>query len=349
MFACHSYFNSLITVQTNTPSNHASPHVGTHTPYSHDQLMVGGVDDPQLPGLNLLDLELLHNYITTTSFTLHTDPAMKILWKINVPQVGFQYDFVMRGVLAISALHMARYKPERKDYYIAHAMQQHQLGLRMATSAMHDLTKENCTGVWLFSALTLFFTLGSPRGPNDFLLVGENGLSDWLFLVKGTSWIIDANEEQLKSGHLGPMFLAGRRRSAIRRESLAKQMLKDNPLDELQGRIRDCGIDGKQVTLCANAVDALRVSFVFIFTPGPVGYETSDILYWVFSLSDEFLQLMKEQTQESMAILAFFCVVLRRLDSQWWLEGWSTHLMAKIWQLLDEEHRYVSSLNWGGL
>jgi hypothetical protein len=41
-------------------------------------------DVQSTPGLNLLDLELLHNYVTSTANTLHTDPAMKTLWKINV-------------------------------------------------------------------------------------------------------------------------------------------------------------------------------------------------------------------------------------------------------------------------
>ncbi len=41
-------------------------------------------DVQSTPGLNLLDLELLHNYITSTANTLHTDPALKMLWKINV-------------------------------------------------------------------------------------------------------------------------------------------------------------------------------------------------------------------------------------------------------------------------
>jgi hypothetical protein len=27
------------------------------------------------------------------------------------------------------------------------------------------------------------------------------------------------------------------------------------------------------------------------------------------------------------------------LDSCWWMEGWATHLIAKIYHLLDEEHR----------
>lgn len=64
----------------------------------------------------------------TLAFTLHTDPAMKTMWRINVPQLGFQNDFVMRGILALSALHMARYKPEKRDFYMSQAIMQHQAG-----------------------------------------------------------------------------------------------------------------------------------------------------------------------------------------------------------------------------
>jgi hypothetical protein len=54
-----------------------TPDYGGDTPMSlHDM--------QSTPGLNLLDLELLHNYVTSTANTLHTDPALKTLWKINV-------------------------------------------------------------------------------------------------------------------------------------------------------------------------------------------------------------------------------------------------------------------------
>jgi hypothetical protein len=333
------YFQSLTQPQTNTPSNH-SPYASGSTPrHDHDHPMSGA--ELSLPTLNILDLELLHNYVTSTAFTLHTDPALKILWRIDVPQIGFQYDFVMRGILALSALHLARFKPDKSEFYIAHAMQQHQIGLRMATSVLQEVTDQNCTGVWVFSALTLFFTLASPRGASDFLLIGENGISDWLFLVKGTGFIIDNSEKQLAKGPLGPMFLAGKRRSQLRRQILNEASINDDPLTELQNRITESDTDRMVVPAYLSAIEVLRVSFVFIFASGPPGYETGDVFYWVFRVTDEYLQLLKMQTQESMAILAYFCVVLRRLDSQWWMEGWSTHLIAKIWNLLDEEHRYA--------
>jgi hypothetical protein len=53
-------------------------------------------------GLNLLDLELLHNYITSTANTLHTDPAMKTLWKINVSITFLPAAFVQQECQAMA-------------------------------------------------------------------------------------------------------------------------------------------------------------------------------------------------------------------------------------------------------
>jgi hypothetical protein len=134
-------------VPTDAASNH-SPHVSHGTPqYDHNGESSSLSGDTSLPALNLTDLELLHNYTTSTAFTLHTDPALKVLWRINVAQLGFQNDFVMRGILALSALHLARFRPERRDFYMSQALTQHQAGLRMTTGLLASITKENCSAV----------------------------------------------------------------------------------------------------------------------------------------------------------------------------------------------------------
>ncbi|PMD38880.1 hypothetical protein L207DRAFT_513366 [Hyaloscypha variabilis F] len=291
-------------------------------------------------GLNLLDLELLHNYITSTANTLHTDPAMKSLWKINVPQLGFRYDFVMRGILALSALHLARYRPEKKELYNSQAMLQHQIGLRQATNVLTEINEENCTGVYIFSALTLFFTVATPRKPGDFLLVGDHGIADWLNLVKGTSFIVGTSENVLFNGSLGPMFIAGRRRNELREKLLAESSPDDSPLAELRQLIEKTTPDGEDVAIYLSALDSLRKSFVTYpeTSQGPT-FESADIFIWVFEVDHRFLELLRLRTQEALCIFSYFCVVLRRLDSYWWMEGWATHLIAKIYHLLDEEHR----------
>jgi hypothetical protein len=49
-----------------------------------------------------MDLELLHNYDTATASTLHTDPALKVLWKINVSEDRRQDKMVSLHILTLS-------------------------------------------------------------------------------------------------------------------------------------------------------------------------------------------------------------------------------------------------------
>jgi hypothetical protein len=295
--------------------------------------------DGSLPGLNLLDLELLHNYMTSTAPSLSSDPTLKTLWKINVPQLGFSYDFVMRGILALSAIHMAHYNPEKKEYYVSQALQHHQIGLRSITSLLSNINEENCTAVYIFSALTFVFTMGRDRKPGGFLLVEENGVADWLFLIKGTSAIIDSSMPHLFEGPLSPMFIAGKRRMDLREASLAEAPQHEDPLRELQEYINAMIDDCESVPVYTAAISLLRKSFALYFKKDNFRIETGDVMVWIMHVSDEYVNRLRKHTQVSLVILGFFCVILRMLDSHWFMEGWATHLISKIYHLLDEEHR----------
>jgi hypothetical protein len=60
---------------------------------------------------------------------------------------------------------------------------------------------------------------------------------------------------------------------------------------------------------------------------------------WLYHLSPEFLIQLRDHTQEALAIFAYGCVLLKKLDFCWWMEGWSVHLISRIYFSLDETHR----------
>jgi len=323
-----------------TLSGYNSPHSGS---------VPGG--DAQSSELNLLDLELLHNFTTATAATLHTDSALKELWKINVPKIGFRYEFVMRGILSLSALHLARYQPEKRDIYLSQAMHHHDFGLRIATSVLSNANEDNASAVYIFSALTLFFTLASPRKQSDFLLVGESGIADWMMLVKGASFIYNSLHDSLLRGSLAPMFILGHRRNELRRESLANIPLQEDPLHDLAQLIQKTTSNQRSKQVYISATELLHSSFTFAYQQGIPGFEAGDVFVWVFRVDDDYLQLLHRHEQEALVIFAFFCVVLHRLESQWWAEGWGVHLISNIYNLLDEEHKLwvrwpVEQIGW---
>jgi hypothetical protein len=160
--------------------------------------------------------------------------TLQTLWRTNVPQVGFSYDFVMRGILALSALYLAYFRAEKRDHIFSQAILQNQTGLRAATSILRHVTDENRAAVYIFTVLTCIYTLASPRKLGDLLVMGESGSAESLALFRGIHFIMESSPHALQSGVLGPMFIAGWRRSQLRKKQAKKGSTEEGQLGELR-------------------------------------------------------------------------------------------------------------------
>ncbi|TVY37910.1 hypothetical protein LSUB1_G005972 [Lachnellula subtilissima] len=341
------YMGTPIPISASSPASSGAPIKHANTPSSGTFQGSGSeitrFNSPSVQNeplsMNMLDLELLHNFSTSTSLTLHTNPALKTMWKVNVPKVGFSYDFVMRGILAVSALHIAHFTPEKRDYFVAQALIQHQSGLRVATSMLSNITEENCSAVYIFSALTLFFAIATPRKPGDFLIVGETGVVDWLILIKGCISIAATGQEILSKGPFGLMFRAEERKGRLREDFAADFHEEADPLRELRDHINNSQHSEQDYLTYHTAIEELRKIYALIYKQSYADYEPGDMFTWLFQLSPQFLDKFQAHSQESLAIFAYFCVLLKRANECWWLDGCGIHFLAQTYDLLDEDHR----------
>lgn len=315
-----------------------SPLAYGHSPIPNDAQSVISNADHQ-PGLNLLHLELLHNFTTSTSFTLNNEPTLKTLWRINVVQVAFGYEFVMNAILALSALHLAHFRPGKAPFYFTQARLLHQNGLRVAAAMLTQVDDENCSAIYIFTALTSIITLASPRDPGDILLVKDSGIAEWLTMFRGTRSIIMNSGHILHNGVLGPMFKAGERRAAFRDVQPTEHHIEEDMLKDLQYLISRHSTNEKELEVYTESIEELRKSFLVVYAEGFQSYDSADVYIWLFRIKEEYLLLLQQKRQEALAIFAFYCVILKRFEGAWWMKGWTTHLMTRIYALLDEQHR----------
>lgn len=94
---------------------------------------------------------------------------------------------------------------------------------------------------------------------------------------------------------------------------------------------------GKAMRVYTHAIEELRKSFRMFFSAR--GMDLGDAMMWLFVVADDFLPFLKVPTQEALVIFAHFSVLLKRLDNQWWLQGWGSRLIVRIHAMLDQEHR----------
>ena len=59
----------------------------------------------------------------------------------------------------------------------------------------------------------------------------------------------------------------------------------------------------------------------------------------MYKVQDGFLALLNARHPKALCVLAFFCVILHRLEYNWWFQGWGTHLIERLYGALDDGHR----------
>jgi hypothetical protein len=286
--------------------------------------------------LNLLDLELLHNFCTLTYTTLSSNAMLRNFWKFTCIRLGVSCDYVMRSILAVSALHMAHHRHDKRDVLLNAAVMYHRLASRAAMSLMNNIPPEAREQLWIFSILTVYFGLGSPRPQDSSLLLGDSAFPDWLFLLRGVRQLHIELLSPTYDGPLSPLLTQG---SARYEASHTAEHLRSHLLRDLQGQINATVTDVAFLTIYNGAIDELRVQLSFCLSQDQQSLDLMDAFVWQIGQADDFLPLLRQPTQEAAAIMAHFCVMLKCFESHWWLQGWATALITKVWGVLDSAHR----------
>ncbi|KAL1637505.1 hypothetical protein SLS56_000643 [Neofusicoccum ribis] len=306
-------------------------------------------DQPDNLALNVVDLELMFNFVTSTSHTMSSIPEIRNLWRLEVPRIAFRHEFVLRALLAVSAMHMAQWKadPEVRDFYIERALAQHRLGLREPMEMLQNLTPENSAALFVFAILTAVLSLATPRRPNDFLIVGEEGITNWLFLLRGASSIVSSSREWILSDNIAGMIHQAN--VPLLDEEMESgngpSPIEDEQIKTLRRFLQRDVADPEELRIYLEATDKLSRAFAYFSqNTSPADNEVRSIFVWIYRISDEYLALLTQYKPHAMLIFGYYSALLHRLDSLWWVKGWGTHLISLIYRQLDSYHR--SLLRW---
>ena len=283
-----------------------------------------------------MELELLHHYTTSTCYTISRHPVVQTIFRINVPQLGFTSQFVMHALLAISALHIARFKPEHEAAYFSRAIVFHEMAMRDVARILPHVTQDNCAALYVFSVLTCVIPCAKPRRGRDFLLMGDGGISEWLIAFRGTRSIVESASEMLLNSPIAAIFSDGVRKTQRREAFTAK---KHPYLLNLYQLLDEATTSQEILETYKSAVDELCKSFEAVFEPAMQGFESSDVFFWLFRVSGDYLTLLAAREPLALIIFAHFCVLLKQLEWTWWMEGWSNHLLFRIYNSVCSEYR----------
>jgi hypothetical protein len=128
------------------------------------------------------DLLLIRHFTEHTSRTIAASEETRQMWRIIVPQLASQHEFVMHALLACAALHMAHLYPERRSELTIKAgtRQNHAMPL---FRALPSVESDTCDAAIIFARLVAIAAFAFDEGV--FMAEEtEDKLPGWLFFIR---------------------------------------------------------------------------------------------------------------------------------------------------------------------
>jgi hypothetical protein len=263
------------------------------------------------PGLNIRQLELLHQFITATYTTFSDEEEVREVWKTGVVRMSFAHPYLMYELLAISALHLAHCRPENSTGYYTTSTELQTQALNSFNSVQREVTASNCAPVLIFTSLLAVHVLAEPprtatSDPSQYL---DHVIHCIMLMRNIQKLVIHDWYDHLKDTELKPMFTLrpeAAERYQVPRPCLDLSKLTDDP---------DLGEQAKEAYNAA--IERLIWFYTISNVPNKKYNSVRWLLAWPIQLNAAYLDRLNQRRPEALVILAYFAVVLMFYKGCW--------------------------------
>jgi hypothetical protein len=293
---------------------------------------------------DVVTVELMHNYTIMTCFSISDEVVLQTFYQQVAPKLGFSHIHVLHLLLGLSALHLSRFRPSKRDFYVERAETHFQAGVRIASKLLSNVNQENCHSLFLFASLCSCFVIAQGPRPGKFLLFDDDGPGEWMSLFRGIQAVLETHLEEIKNGVLSPMIQSGMQEAQQSQHLLSS--VESSQLTRLEILIQETAASPEESQTLNIALSDLRMLFASrLAGNGRKGcMQLRSFGGWVYRCSDEFTTLAQKRHPAALTMFAHVCVPLNDLSSNWIIAGWVPFLLTGIWERLPKQ--YHSWIQW---
>lgn len=303
----------------------------------------GLLDAPFLES-ELMILELMHKFSTETFRSLCVSASELEVWQTSVPNLALKHEFLMNGILALAAMHIASsLEPPEALKYLDIGLQRYNRSLKPFRDAIDSLTSQNCDAVFAHSIIMTAIGIASPRlteirdetlsMTESMVVVFEllQGVKKIIQVGVGQSWI---NLELFSRGEFW------KNSSASLDTDTESAMVQ---LDKLNDEVMT-GIYASQHQINREIIAHLR----HCYTKFQIEPEPAPVLAWLAAVRKEFVESLRCRHPFSLLILMYWGVLLGELDGRrWWARDAGRALVTELLGALRPgDPRWQPALAW---
>lgn len=288
------------------------------------------------------DLKLFHHYTISTFKTMRDEEGdPQDLWQKHIPLWGMEFPPILHLILALSALHMGYEQPEERQRHIEEADNHFTFGVRSVTSVISQLNADNCQKIYMSACLICFIYFGRGPRPGEYLIFSDNGPAEWGVLMHGVKMTVSSHHEKVFSGLLEP---AGEKLEFELTPAMRIELHEHTVhLQAVQRLIEESVLDVTERELHIAAISDLFKILDELYervSGGKTGISLMDVLIgWLYRRPEEYVHRFERKEPRAMIILAYWTVLLKYMETTWFMEGWTAHVLSGIEAFLHGDYR----------
>ncbi|KIW15408.1 hypothetical protein PV08_05454 [Exophiala spinifera] len=329
-----------LVLTTSSPSQPGSPSISIRSAGSRASPIHSITPLLQFTTLERDRLRLMHHYDRFTSETvadlvLPTPEGVDIM-RYYVPELAFEHDFLLHGILALSSLHLALLSLDNADTqglerHSSLATYHHGCAIQIFNHNLANSADHNIDALFLFSSLVVMCSLGFQRVTQGSREKSLAQIVEMLNLLRGTGTIAKSGFDKLVQGRLSPLFGQMNRALAGGPGELSEcaETVLSNLLD------RALKTASPQRELYIDALAALRLNLEFASAVS-IPHRAPISTFPVISPAG-FFQLVAAGDSLALALVANYGIILHWLRGNIWLGEWGKQTSGTIKTALSPE------------
>ncbi|KAJ5972455.1 uncharacterized protein N7479_002373 [Penicillium vulpinum] len=321
-------------------ANEESPSTTITTPDADEQRIPSLSTYKHNISWSIEDTHLFNHYLSFTYKTMSSGPDTDGIFRIIVPQLAAQFPFLLHGILACSALHLASTNPQNQKSYVLQAIRHQDQALPAYHLETMHVDTDNCRAILAYAFFLVVYGL-SPESEDDILFLSNKWeatpSSNWISLLRNGCSMLCNVWSELTHGSLAPF-------TALWREDLGTTVDPSDPiLMSLLSVISesheaaDCGnrSSDSDMHIYRDAAFKLAEAFEFTRRCGASLSIWDALNSWPIRVLPEYFDLLDRNHPGALLLLAYYAILLKPLQAEWLLRGRVTKLMDEIGRRLE--------------
>jgi len=269
-----------------------------------------------------------------------TNTNLRPLWQHDILEQAVKYPFLMHGLLAVSALHLADKEPGAAAEYLPLSIHHQNLAISSFRSALLAISEENCHALFaqasVISMSAMFLACVRSRVDPNYAPSLDEFIEPYL-LTRGIGEVVGVAQDWIAKGPLAVM-LEGHVVPDADHYSIpyAVQSHFNNIRDRFRHNFQDEG----ELSALFEALAALEMIHKEL-AKGLKGWDNNPGMVWKWpnTTSQGYMSLLRNHHPGALVLYAHFATLSRRYDSHWYHRGWSDLAVSTISNSLPPEWR----------